>query len=283
MLITITNQILTATINTVGAELVSLEKNQVNYIWEVDENYWNKTSPVLFPIVGRLKNDVYTLNGKEYTLPRHGFARNYEFQYELKSEHQVIFELESNAETKYNFPFDFKLFLAYTLIDSELIIEYFVRNISNETMPFSIGAHPAFAIEGDLSDYSLQFNQPDVLITHHLENENFNFETSVIESHSGKLDLKYELFANDALVFKSLESDEVILLHLDVPILKVNFDFFPYLGVWTKPNAPFLCIEPWCGVADNLVHDSNLLEKEGINLLPSNEDFLRAIRIEILK
>lgn len=283
MLITITNQILTATINTVGAELVSLEKNQVNYIWEVDENYWNKTSPVLFPIVGRLKNDVYTINGKEYTLPRHGFARNYEFQYELKSEHQVIFELESNAETKYNFPFDFKLFLAYTLIDSELIIEYFVRNISNETMPFSIGAHPAFAIEGDLSDYSLQFNQPDVLITHHLENENFNFETSVIESHSGKLDLKYELFANDALVFKSLESDEVILLHLDVPILKVNFDFFPYLGVWTKPNAPFLCIEPWCGVADNLVHDSNLLEKEGINLLPSNEDFLRAIRIEILK
>lgn len=283
MLISITNQILTATINTVGAELVSLEKNQVNYIWEVDENYWNKTSPVLFPIVGRLKNDVYTLNGKEYTLPRHGFARNYEFQYELKSEHQVIFELESNAETKYNFPFDFKLFLAYTLIDSELIIEYFVRNISNETMPFSIGAHPAFAIEGDLSDYSLQFNQPDVLITHHLENENFNFETSVIESHSGKLDLKYELFANDALVFKSLESDEVILLHLDVPILKVNFDFFPYLGVWTKPNAPFLCIEPWCGVADNLVHDSNLLEKEGINLLPSNEDFLRAIRIEILK
>lgn len=283
MLITITNQILTATINTVGAELVSLEKNQVNYIWEVDENYWNKTSPVLFPIVGRLKNDVYTLNGKEYTLPRHGFARNYEFQYELKSEHQVIFELESNAETKYNFPFDFKLFLAYTLIDSELIIEYFVRNISNETMPFSIGAHPAFAIEGDLSDYSLQFNHPDVLITHHLENENFNFETSVIESHSGKLDLKYEMFANDALVFKSLESDEVILLHLDVPILKVNFDFFPYLGVWTKPNAPFLCIEPWCGVADNLVHDSNLLEKEGINLLPSNEDFLRAIRIEILK
>lgn len=283
MLITITNQILTATINTVGAELVSLEKNQVNYIWEVDKNYWNKTSPVLFPIVGRLKNDVYTINGKEYTLPRHGFARNYEFQYELKSEHQVIFELESNAETKYNFPFDFKLFLAYTLIDSELIIEYFVRNISNETMPFSIGAHPAFAIEGDLSDYSLQFNQPDVLITHHLENENFNFETSVIESHSGKLDLKYELFANDALVFKSLESDEVILLHLDVPILKVNFDFFPYLGVWTKPNAPFLCIEPWCGVADNLVHDSNLLEKEGINLLPSNEDFLRAIRIEILK
>src|SRR5574343_547918 len=253
MLITITNKFLTATINTVGAELVSLEKNQVNYIWEVDENYWNKTSPVLFPIVGRLKNDVYTINGKEYTLPRHGFARNYEFQYELKSEHQVIFELESNAETKYNFPFDFKLFLAYTLIDSELIIEYCVRNISNETMPVSIGAHPAFAIEGDLSDYSLQFNQPDVLITHHLENENFNFETSVIESHSGKLDLKYELFANDALVFKSLESDEVILLHLDVPILKVNFDFFPYLGVWTKPNAPFLCIEPWCGVADNLV------------------------------
>ncbi|CCG53113.1 Probable Aldose 1-epimerase [Flavobacterium indicum GPTSA100-9 = DSM 17447] len=283
MLITITNKFLTATINTLGAELVSLEKNQVNYIWEVDENYWNKTSPVLFPIVGRLKNDVYTLNGKEYTLPRHGFARNYEFQYELKAEHQVVFELESNAETKYNFPFDFKLFLAYTLIDSELIIEYFVRNLSEETLPFSIGAHPAFAIEGDIADYSLQFNKPDVLITHHLENENFNFETSVVESHSGKLDLKYDLFKNDALVFESLESDEVILQHLDVPVLKVTYEYFPYLGIWTKPNAPFLCIEPWCGVADNTIHDGNILEKEGIQLLPAGEDFLRAIRIEILR
>lgn len=283
MLITITNKILTATINTVGAELVKLEKNHINYIWEVDENYWNKTSPILFPIVGRLKEDSYTLNGKAYTLPRHGFARNYEFKYDVKADHQVVFELESNAETKYNFPFDFKLFLAYTLIDSELIIEYFVRNLSEETLPFSIGAHPAFAIEGDLSDYSLQFNQPDVLITHHLENECFNFETSVVESHSGKLDLKYDLFKSDALVFKSLESDEVILQHLDVPVLKVTYEYFPYLGIWTKPNAPFLCIEPWCGVADNTIHDGNILEKEGIQLLPAGEDFLRAIRIEILK
>lgn len=283
MLITINNQILTATINTLGAELVSLVKNNVNYIWEVDKNYWDKTSPVLFPIVGRLRNDSYTYEGKTYHLPRHGFAREFEFNYEQKAPHQVVFELESNEKAKENYPFDFKLFLAYTLVGNELIIEYFVRNISDVVMPFSIGAHPAFAIDGDISDYSLQFNHPDVLVTHHLENEAFVNKVTALESENGYLPLTYDYFEKDALVFKNLESNEVVLQHLDVPLLKVTYEFFPYIAFWTKVNAPFLCIEPWCGLADSITHNGNIEEKEGIHLLPAGEDFLRALRIEILK
>ena len=249
----------------------------------MDETYWNKTSPVLFPIVGRLKNDSYDFNGKSYQLPRHGFARNMEFSFDKKSESQVIFELNETEETKVNYPFNFKLLMAYTLMDNELVIEYFVRNQSDEVLPFSIGAHPAFAITEKLENYSLQFNKEDVFETHHLENESFDGKTTLVETDNNTISLNYGLFEKDALVFKHLKSNEVVLKHRDKKILKVNYDHFPYLGIWTKPNAPFLCLEPWCGLADTTNHNGNLEDKEGINNLPAGEDFLRAIRIEILE
>ena len=283
MIVTISNSQLSATINTLGAELISLVKTNKNYIWQVDETYWNKTSPILFPIVGRLKNDSYTYNGETYELPRHGFARNMEFSFDKRSEHQVIFELNETEETKQNYPFDFKLLMAYTLIDNELVIEYFVRNQSDEVLPFSIGAHPAFAIKGNFEDYSLQFNKEDIFETNHLENESFNEKTTLVETENNAISLNYVLFEKDALVFKHLHSNEVVLKHQNQNVLKVNYDNFPYLGIWTKKNAPFLCIEPWCGLADNQNHNGNLEDKEGINHLPAGEDFLRAIRIEILE
>jgi galactose mutarotase-like enzyme len=283
MIVTISNGILTATINTLGAELISLVKNNKNYIWQVDEMYWNKTSPVLFPIVGRLKNDSYTFNGKTYQLPRHGFARNMEFTFDKKSDSQVIFELNETEETRLIYPFCFKLLMAYTLMDNELVIEYFVRNQSDEVVPFSIGAHPAFTISENFENYSLQFNAADTFETHHLENESFNCKTTLVDAKNNAIALNYALFEKDALVFKSLKSNEVILKNKDRAILKVNYDHFPYLGIWTKQNAPFLCIEPWCGLADSSNHNGDLEEKEGINHLPAGEDFLRAIRIEVLE
>jgi galactose mutarotase-like enzyme len=283
MKITISNSHLTATINTLGAELISLVKNNKNYIWQVDETYWNKTSPILFPIVGRLKNDSYTFNGKTYQLPRHGFARNLEFTFDKKSDSQVIFELNETEETRLIYPFCFKLLMAYTLMKNELVIEYFVRNQSDEVLPFSIGAHPAFAIEGNFENYSLQFNKKDLFETHHLENESFNGKTTLVDTINNSIALNYALFEKDALVFKQLNSNEVTLKNKDKTILKVNYDHFPYLGIWTKQNAPFLCIEPWCGLADDINHNGNLEEKEGMNHLPAGEDFLRAIRIEILE
>lgn len=283
MIITISNSQLSATINTLGAELISLVKNNKNYIWNIDETYWNKTSPVLFPIVGRLKNDSYSFNGKTYHLPRHGFARNMEFSFDKKSDSQVIFELNETEATKAIYPFTFKLYVAYTLMENELVIEYFVRNQSEEVLPFSIGAHPAFAITDKFENYSLQFNTADTFETHHLENESFNGKTTLLETENNKIALNYALFEKDALVFKQLKSNEVILKNKYNAILKVNYDHFPFLGIWTKQNAPFLCIEPWCGMADTINHNGNLEEKEGMNHLPAGEDFLRAIRIEILE
>jgi len=283
MNITISNSQLTATINTLGAELISLVKNNKNYIWNVDETYWNKTSPILFPIVGRLKNDSYLFNGKKYQLPRHGFARNLEFSFDKKSDSQVILELNETEETKAMYPFTFKLLVAYTLIGNELVMEYFLRNQSDEVLPFSIGAHPAFAIEGNFENYSLQFNKKDLFETHHLENESFNGKTTLVDTINNSIALNYALFEKDALVFKQLNSNEVTFKNKGKAILKVNYDHFPYLGIWTKQNAPFLCIEPWCGLADDINHNGNLEEKEGMNHLPAGEDFLRAIRIEILE
>ena len=283
MIVTISNSQLSATINTLGAELISLVKTNKNYIWQVDETYWNKTSPVLFPIVGRLKDDSYNYDGKSYQLPRHGFARNMEFSFDKKSDAQVIFELNETDETKVNYPFDFKLLIAYTLMDNELVIEYFVRNQSEKVLPFSIGAHPAFAITGNFEEYVLAFNKDDIFETHHLENESFNGTTTLVKTENNTFALNYAFFEKDALVFKHLKSNEVVLKHLNKNILKVNYDNFPYLGIWTKKNAPFLCIEPWCGLADNQNHNGNLEDKEGLNLLPAGEDFLRAIRIEILE
>lgn len=283
MIVTISNAILSVTINTLGAELISLVKNNKNYIWNINETYWNKTSPILFPIVGRLKNDSYTLNGKTYQLPRHGFARNMEFSFDKKSDSQVVFELNESEETKTNYPFDFKLLVAYTLMDNELVIEYFVRNQSDEVLPFSIGAHPAFAISDKFENYSLQFNNEDTFETHHLENESFNGKTTLVEMEKNSISLNYALFEKDALVFKQLKSNEVVLKNKENAILKVNYDHFPYLGIWTKQNAPFICIEPWCGLADSSNHNGNFEEKEGINYLSAGEDFLRAMRIEILE
>ena len=281
MIITLSNTKISASINTIGAELSRLEKNNKNYIWTVDEAFWNKTSPILFPIVGRLKNDSYTFRNKSYALPRHGFARNFDFKIENQTENSALFSLESNAETLQQFPFEFELKMEYRLTENGLEITYLVSNKSNEVMPFSIGAHPAFAIDNAFDNYNLVFNQSEKMISHQLENEQFDGSVREIEAKNGKINLDYSLFEKDALVFKELKSNEITLHHNNEFVLKMIFEGFPYLGIWTKPNAPFLCIEPWCGLADNVNHNGNIEEKEGIILLQPQAVFLRTIKIEL--
>jgi len=279
--ITLSNSTISATIHSVGAELFRLEKNNKNYIWTIDETFWNRTSPLLFPIVGRLKNDVFVFQNKTYSLARHGFARNFDFTIEHQTKNSVLFSLESNAKTLAQFPFEFELKIEYTLMENMLEIKYLVCNISEITMPFSIGAHPAFALDNSFEDYSLQFNEVEQLISHQLENEQFNGSVQEIEAKNGKINLEYALFEKDALVFKELKSTNITLQKNNEFVLKMSFEGFPYLGIWTKPNAPYLCIEPWCGLADNTNHNGNIEEKEGIILLKSKEVFERKITIEL--
>ncbi|MCL9770425.1 aldose 1-epimerase family protein [Flavobacterium sp. HXWNR69] len=282
MNITIYNHQIKATINTLGAELIRLEKKNQNYIWTVEETYWNKTSPILFPIVGRLKNDAYTIEGKTYELPRHGFARNFEFKTEYLTDNSVVFLLTENAETLKCYPFPFELRLKYEVTENGLKMDYSVINKSNKIMPFSIGAHPAFAINEPLSNFTLAFNEVEEFVSYELENEQFNNSFQIIPSENGKINLDYALFEKDALVFKHLKSDTLTLLRKNQPYISVEFKGFSYLGIWTKPNAPFLCIEPWCGLADNINHNGNIYEKEGIQLLDNNIEFEREINITLL-
>lgn len=275
------NKHCTVTINHKGAELISFTKNGIDCIWSVDEKFWNKTSPILFPIVGRLKNDTYLLDGKKYTLNRHGFARDYVFFVKEKLENSITFSLQQNEETLKRYPFNFELQLKYTLENSTLTLQYFVINNSNEKMPFSIGAHPAFSITNNFEDYALQFDSHDTFETHHLENDLFNGKTSIIPSNGNLIPLNYGLFEKDALVFKNLESKTVTLIKNNKAVLSINFKEFPFLGIWTKKNAPFICIEPWVGHADESTATGNIVEKKNITILNAKESFNCKFSIEL--
>lgn len=282
MIVQLDNHNSTVKINTLGAELVSFYNNGINYIWAIDEKFWNKTSPVLFPIVGRLKNDEYTFSENRYQLPRHGFARNLEFEISSQTEKSVTFSLKESEETLSNYPFHFELKIQYTLNDSQLEIAYWVTNNSNSIMPFSLGAHPAFAIDSDFESYSLFFEKDDVLVNHELENENFTEKSFPIPLKNHQLPLSYSLFEKDAIVLKKLASEKVILLKKEIPYLAIDLKGFPNLGIWTKPEAPFLCIEPWYGFADNTNTNGTILNKEGIITLQPNEVFSASFSIIIL-
>jgi galactose mutarotase-like enzyme len=282
MIITIKNNFITATIDTFGAELKSLIKDNYNYIWTVNHNYWNKTSPILFPIVGQLKNNEYAVFDKKYNLLRHGFARDLEFDIVTNGEQFVTLSLKENKTTLTQYPFHFELHVNFTLVDHELIIKYLVINNSTTNMPFSIGAHPAFTIRDCFNKYSLLFDDDTVLENHQLSDGFFSGEKESMILNKNKLSLSYNIFANDALVFKKFKSKSITILEDDKPYVKIGLQNFPNLGIWTKADAPFLCIEPWFGYADDLNATGNILEKSGIQILAINNTFETSFSIEIL-
>lgn len=283
MTTTISNSYLTATIKHLGAELCSLKSNKnKEYIWEGNPDFWGKHSPILFPIVGMLKNNSYQCNGKEYHLSRHGFARDMEFKLIDKKEDSATFSLQSSEETLKIYPFEFELQLIYTLKENDLLIDYKVINKQNSQIPFSIGAHPAFALPGNYNNYSIEFDQEESLESYLLENDLISKKTKKIEVQNKQIPLSYQLFKDDALIFKTLKSNSLTILEKTNPVLKVHFKDFPNLGIWTKTNAPFLCIEPWFGYADTENNSGNIFEKEGIQLLEANNTFNSRFSIEIL-
>jgi galactose mutarotase-like enzyme len=279
----ITNSELIAEIKHSGAELCSLKNNSgVEFIWEGDSNFWGKHSPILFPIVGTLKNNSYSINKQEYKLPRHGFARDMEFKLIEKKDNRATFSLKSSEETLKIYPFDFELIIIYILEKKNLKIKFEVVNRSKTQMPFSIGAHPAFALAGNFENYFLEFDQKEPLEYYLLENDLVSNTTKKLEIKDKIIALNYDLFANDALVFKSIKSKSLVILNNSKPIIKIKFEDFPNLGIWTKNNAPFICIEPWHGYSDTNKNSGNLFEKEGIQIIDSNEVFSANYSIEIL-
>jgi galactose mutarotase-like enzyme len=266
-----------------GAELCSLKNTEnKDFIWEGDPAYWGKHSPVLFPIVGTLKNNTYTHNNEEYILTRHGFARDMEFELVDLTANTATFSIQSNSTTLASYPFQFELQIQYTLFHSTLEIAYKVINKDTTEIPFSIGAHPAFALPGNFENYSLEFEKVEPLEYTLLENDLVSTQTETIATNSNFVPLTHKLFERDALIFKKLESKSLTIVEKEIPRLKVHFEDFPNLGIWTKVGAPFLCIEPWFGYSDTTETNGNLFEKEGIIVLKSTDTFQTKFCIEIL-
>lgn len=280
-MIKLENEFLIAEFAEKGAELQHLiaKDSKIDYMWKGDPNFWGKHSPILFPIVGGLKDNVYHYQGTQYSLSRHGFARDRIFEVVAQDATSVTFELQSDEATKKVYPFDFQLYVIYTLESRRLLISYKVQNKTDGEMYFSIGAHPAFTVPLDsklkFDDYTLQFSTKEASGIYPLDEQGQILEKSIpFLENTDLLPLKKSLFYKDALVFKDLKSTSIRLQSEKSPHgLEVHFDGFPYMGIWNATDADFVCIEPWLGIADNVATNGDLTEKEGILHLDKGAHF----------
>ena len=271
-----------------GAELSSLIKKSTGteYIWQADPTYWGRQAPILFPIVGRLQNDEFLVGTDKYTMKQHGLARNMNFDLIKRNKTGLTFELVNSETTLKNYPYPFRYRLQYDLFEDALMVAYEVFNPSEAAMYFSIGGHPAFRCPLNQvekrSDYQLVFQYPEIAATQRLDNGIRNGKKDLILDNENTLPLTDTLFDEDALVFEKLASETVSLQKGDTPIFTFNFKGFPYLGIWSKNRqSPFVCIEPWFGVADHQSHNQQFAQKEGVIKLGGGESFESIYSVEI--
>lgn len=272
-----------------GAELQSLFRTdlRLEYLWSGDPAFWGKFSPVLFPIVGGLKDNTYFYKGQPYQLGRHGFARDRVFDVIAQSSSHVVFGLKSDAETKKVYPFDFSFKLSYTITGDTLTVGYKIINTGKEVMYASVGAHPAFRIpltdDTQYEDWFLQFNQTEQSGQWPLTKDGL-IEAAPIPclEKTQTLALNKPLFYGDALVFKDLQSTSIsIKSQQSAHGLDMQFDGFPFYGIWAAKDADFVCLEPWCGIADSANTDQQLINKEGIHAITAGDSFERSWSVSV--
>ena len=271
--VSLKNEVINARIALLGAELIELSTlTGENVLWEKDDTIWNRTAPNLFPIVGRLLNDTYTWNEKEYAMRQHGFARDQYFKIIDQSATSVTLQLTSNASLLEIYPFLFELEICYSISGNKLHIEYKTRNLGLDTLPYSIGGHPGFALKDKLSNYTLQFSNAFQAERCLIVGNFYSGETKTMNIEP-VFPLDFRLFASDALVFKQPSFQSVTLAHTTKgKLVTVHFESLDAIGFWTKEHAPFFCIEPWWGWADSLSNDGNLTNKEGMHWLNAGEE-----------
>lgn len=285
------NSLLKLGILPLGAELqkISAVKNDLEFMWDGDPKIWSGHAPNLFPIVGALKGGIFNFENRVYHLPRHGFARHSDnFVVDVHKENHLSFRLSYSEATLQKYPFKFDFLVTYSLEHNQIKITYTVKNRDDETIYFSVGGHPAFkcpVYPGEIyEDYWLQFEHPDTSPTHLLNPDTglFTSQTETIFKAPGILPLNKNLFDKDALVFKDMKSKNVKLMSKNYgEILNFNFTDFPYLGIWAKPNANFVCIEPWQGLADSEHSNHILKNKEGVVALEKTQVYRASYSIEI--
>ncbi|MBD1380118.1 aldose 1-epimerase family protein [Metabacillus arenae] len=272
-----------------GAELTSvmLKSDGTEYIWQGDPAYWGRHAPVLFPIVGRLVNDTYLVDLKSFHLTQHGFARDMMFKVTNKSEKSIRFVLNSTKGTLEHYPFPFELSITYILEDNSVVVIYSVHNIGDKEMFFSVGAHPAFNCpmnSGEtFEDYYLEFGEIENLETYILEDGYRQNSKRKIAPPSKTLPLAKSLFKDDAIILEEMKENKIsIRSNRHERFVQVEFPDFPFIGIWTPYNkAPFLCIEPWQGLADEIGHPVELSKKKGILPLESGGTYTGKFKITV--
>jgi len=280
MILQLTNNKLYISIDSLGAQLMSLrDLVGTEYLWQGDEKYWKGRSPILFPIVGSLKNKKTYIDGLEYTMPQHGLARISEFKLKKNLTDSAVYTFSSNDETKKSYPFDFELEVTYSVSDFSLIVSFCVINKDSKSMPFGLGGHPAFNIpifsDENFENYKIKFEKTE------------NCDSPVVDQklctiiskerisaldNTNFINLKHELFYNDALVLENLKSRSVSMYSVETGRgIKMDFDGFDYFGIWQAKDAPFVCLEPWTSTATLDVEDDDLRHKRGIIELAPGE------------
>lgn len=284
------NEKVKITVSEKGAELhnITSKVDGTEYLWNRNKRYWGYSAPVLFPIVGKVKNGTYKVDGKEYNLPQHGLARLKKFEMIERKDDKIIFELVDSEETLKVYPYKFSLKIAYTLVENGVITEYIVKNTDNKTIYFSIGAHPAFMcpmVTGEIiDDYYFEFNKKENCDILPISEEGYiKRERKQYLVDNNIIPLNFDIFKGDALVFDSLKSNKISLKSVNHDkVLSMDFTGFPYMGLWTKATgAPFVCIEPWYGHADFEDFNGELKDKAGIQKLEVGQKFNSAYTVTI--
>lgn len=290
MKVTIETDYLQATIDSYGAELQSLysKEHKIEYLWKGDPEFWGRHAPVLFPFVGSLKEQRYTHQGQTYTMGQHGFARDMEFSLVEQKTDEVTFVLKSNETTKAVYPFDFQLFISYQLGGDGITTAYRVVNESDETMYFSIGGHPAFNVplEEDLTfeDYYLKTSPMKSRIQIPLVGPLIDLEHRTLGQTNATIAFTRDLFEKDALIYETIGLNSFSICSDKSPhSVTLSYNNLPFVGIWSPygKEAPFVCIEPWSGVADATTASGELSEKFGIQKLASQAEFFSKYAITV--
>lgn len=290
MTVIIENGQLQVTIDSYGAQLTSIKSKESNleYLWQADPAFWGRSAPVLFPIVGALKEGSYRYQGETYHLPQHGFARDQEFELIDHSKEACSFRLQADEESKKVFPFDFELMIHYELGGDGLQVRYEVFNPGEKELLFSVGGHPAFnvpLVEGlSFEDYYLAFSPMKSRVTLPLKDGFIDIDQKTLGATNTNLQLTHDMFENDALIYESKGLNKITIASDQNPhSISVSFNKMPYFGIWSPypKEAPFLCIEPWAGIADTFEASGELSEKLGINKLAPNERYLTKYAITV--
>ncbi|KPI46436.1 aldose 1-epimerase family protein [Clostridioides difficile] len=276
--------------NNSGAELTKIFSKRYNkdILWNGNKKYWGRQSPILFPIVGKLVDNETIIEENLYSMTQHGFARDMEFEIIDKGDTFISYKLTDNESTLENYPYSFELIINYTLKDNSINIEWIVKNTDSKDIFFSIGGHPAFNLplfeQNDFSKYHLEFKKRSDV-------EKINLNTSFIDDITFIGDLKNlqlspELFKNDALIYTNI--DEVSICNNDGgKYITLSMQDFPLVGIWTpyysetNSTAPFLCIEPWYGLADSIHSNKIYKDKKFINKLGKGKIFTASYNINI--